>query len=45
VLTGRVDMKVVQDGKETTLAARFTSVYAKRHGRWLLVAWQSTRLA
>jgi hypothetical protein len=44
VVTGRVEMRVVLDGKEVTFPARFTSVYAKRHGRWLLVAWQSTRL-
>ncbi|HZF10863.1 MAG TPA: nuclear transport factor 2 family protein [Thermoanaerobaculia bacterium] len=44
VVTGRIEMRVVSDGKEVTFPARFTSVYAKRHGRWLLVAWQSTRL-
>jgi ketosteroid isomerase-like protein len=44
VVTGRVDMQVALDGKEAAFPARFTSVYAKRHDRWLLVAWQSTRL-
>lgn len=44
VVTGRIDMRVALDDKEVVFPARFTSVYAKRHGRWLLVAWQSTRL-
>jgi uncharacterized protein (TIGR02246 family) len=44
VVTGRVAMRVALDGKEISFPARFTSVYAKRHDRWLLVAWQSTRL-
>jgi uncharacterized protein DUF4440 len=44
VLSGRIDMKVVSEGKELTIPARYTSVYARRHGRWELVAWQSTRL-
>lgn len=44
VVTGRVDLRVALDGKEAAFPARLTSVYAKRHGCWLLVAWQSTRL-
>lgn len=44
VVTGRVDLRVALDGKEAAFPARFTSVYAKRHDCWLLVAWQSTRL-
>jgi uncharacterized protein (TIGR02246 family) len=44
VVTGRVDLRVALDGKEAAFPARFTSVYARRRGRWLLVAWQSTRL-
>jgi uncharacterized protein (TIGR02246 family) len=44
VVTGRIDMRVALAGKEAAFTARFTSVYAKRRDRWLLVAWQSTRL-
>jgi Domain of unknown function (DUF4440) len=42
--TGRAVIKVRSDGKETTLQIRFIDVYLRRHGRWQLVAWQSTRL-
>lgn len=42
--TGRAVFKVRADGKETDLQLRFIDVYARRHGRWQLVAWQSTRL-
>jgi hypothetical protein len=45
VVTGRADVKVVANGKEISFPARFTSVYAKHHGRWLLAAWQSTTVA
>jgi hypothetical protein len=45
VVTGRADIKVVANGKEISFPARFTSVYAKHHGRWLLAAWQSTTVA
>lgn len=45
VVTGRADVKVVANGKEISFPARFTSVYAKHHGRWLLAAWQSTAVA
>jgi hypothetical protein len=44
VVTGRIDIQVVSDGKDLAFPARFVSVYARRHGHWLLVAWQSTRL-
>jgi Domain of unknown function (DUF4440) len=44
VVTGRIEMRVAQDGKEAAFPARFTSVYFHRHGSWVLVAWQSTRL-
>jgi uncharacterized protein (TIGR02246 family) len=45
VVTGRADIKVVANGKEISFPARFTSVYAKHHGRWLLASWQSTVVA
>jgi uncharacterized protein (TIGR02246 family) len=44
VVTGRIDARVVANGKEASFLARYTSVYTKRHGRWLLAAWQATRL-
>jgi hypothetical protein len=44
VVTGRIEAKVMSDGQEHSFPARFLSVYARRHGHWLLVAWQSTRL-
>ncbi|HEV7517713.1 MAG TPA: nuclear transport factor 2 family protein, partial [Thermoanaerobaculia bacterium] len=45
VVTGRADIKVLANGKEISFPARFTSVYAKHHGRWRLAAWQSTAVA
>ncbi len=45
VVTGRVDMKVSFDGRDSTLAARYTAVYVRRDLRWQLVAWQSSPLA
>ncbi len=44
VVTGRIEIQAVSEGKNLAFPARFQSVYARRHGRWLLVAWQSTRL-
>jgi len=45
VVTGRADIKVLANGKEIAFPARFTSVYAKHHGRWLLAVWQATVVA
>jgi pimeloyl-ACP methyl ester carboxylesterase len=45
VVTGRVDMKASFDGRENTIAARYTAVYVRRDLRWQLVAWQSSPLA
>ena len=42
VLTGSADM--VLRGQPDTIRLRYTLVYAKRDGRWQMVAWQSTRL-
>ncbi len=44
VVTGRIDARVVANGKESSFLARYTSIYVKRHGHWLLAAWQATRL-
>ncbi|HEY8019963.1 MAG TPA: nuclear transport factor 2 family protein [Thermoanaerobaculia bacterium] len=45
VVTGRLDMKVVLDGGERSLAVRYTAVYVRRDLRWQLVAWQSSSIA
>jgi hypothetical protein len=44
VVTGRAAFKVRSEGKEEGFQLRFIDVYVKRHGRWQMVAWQSTRL-
>jgi hypothetical protein len=44
VLTGVAWIKVVSSGKQLDFGVRFTDAYAKRNGRWQMVAWQSTRL-
>jgi hypothetical protein len=44
VLTGVAWIKVVSSGKQLDFGVRFTDAYAKRSGRWQMVAWQSTRL-
>jgi ketosteroid isomerase-like protein len=44
VLTGAAWIKVVSKGKDLDFGVRFTDAYAKRDGRWQMVAWQSTRL-
>ncbi len=44
VITGKSRMRVLSHGKEQAFQIRYTDVYARRSGRWKLVAWQSTRL-
>jgi len=44
VVTGRAAFRVRSEGKEDGFQIRFIDVYVKRHGRWQMVAWQSTRL-
>lgn len=44
VLTGAAEIKVISAGKPNAFAVRFTDVYARRNGRWQMVAWQSTKL-
>jgi hypothetical protein len=44
VLTGIAWVKVVSRGKQLDFGVRFTDAYARRNGRWQMVAWQSTRL-
>ena len=44
VLTGVAWIKVASQGKQLDFGVRFTDAYARRGGRWQMVAWQSTRL-
>ncbi len=43
VLTGSCKISVNAGGRPNSFGVRFTDVYAKRGGRWQMVAWQSTR--
>lgn len=45
VVTGRGEIKVKSGNQELSFPIRFTDVYVKRAGRWVMVAWQSTRIA
>ena len=44
ILTGVARIKVSSNGNDLDFRVRFTDAYAKRTGRWQMVAWQSTRL-
>jgi hypothetical protein len=44
VVNGKLDIRVLANGKEQHFQGIYTDVYAKRDGRWQLVTWQSTRL-
>ena len=44
VVNGKMDIRVLADGKEQHFQGIYTDVYAKRAGRWQLVSWQSTKL-
>ena len=43
VVTGSAEIKVSTGGRLLEFSILFTDVYAKREGRWQMVAWQSTR--
>lgn len=45
VLTGIAHIKVSSGGKAMDFGVRFTDVWAKRNGKWQMVAWQSTKTA
>jgi uncharacterized protein (TIGR02246 family) len=45
VVTGVMDLKATQKGKDISGQYRFTDVFAKRNGRWQPVASQGTRIA
>lgn len=42
--TGRSQMRVRNAGGVSSFGIRFTEVYVRRGGRWLLTAWEATRL-
>ena len=44
VLTGVAQIKVSSGGKPMEFGVRFTDVYAKRAGKWQMVAWHSAKL-
>ena len=44
VVSGIARIKVTSGGKPLEFGVRFMDAYAKRNGRWQMVAWQSTRL-
>jgi ketosteroid isomerase-like protein len=44
VLTGSCRISVNAGGRPNNFGVRFTDIYARRGGRWQMVAWQSTRL-
>lgn len=44
VLNGVAAVKVFTNGQTNEFRIRYTDIYAKRDGRWQLIAWQSTRL-
>jgi hypothetical protein len=42
--TGRSQMRVRSVGTVSSFRIRFTEVYVRRDGRWLLTAWEATKL-
>ncbi len=44
LVNGRAKVTVNVRGQEQTFVLRYLDVYAKRDGKWQMVAWQSTRL-
>lgn len=44
IIHGVADMTVDSNGQALDNTLRFTDIWAKRDGRWQMVAWQSTRI-
>lgn len=44
VVNGRASVRVETDGRPMEAMLVYTDVYVRRDGRWLLAAWQSTRV-
>lgn len=45
IVTGRSQMRVRSATGVSSFGIRFTEVYVRRNQRWLLTAWEATRLA
>jgi len=45
VVNGRVSMKIKSGAGEQVFKLCYLDVYVKQHGRWQMVAWQSSRVA
>ena len=45
LVTGRSQMRVRNSAGLNSFAIRFTEVYVRRDGRWVLTAWHATRMA
>ena len=43
ILNGQSDVEVVVAGQAQTVPLRFTIVYVKKNGAWLMEAWHSVR--
>jgi hypothetical protein len=43
--TGRAQVRVRNAAGVSSFGIRFTEVYVRRDGRWLLTAWEATRLS
>lgn len=44
VIHGEAAMEVDANGQQIVNTLRFTDIWARRDGRWQMVAWQSTRM-
>jgi ketosteroid isomerase-like protein len=44
-VTGTANMVVTINGADRDIRVRYTAVYRRAGGRWMLTTWQSTRLA
>jgi ketosteroid isomerase-like protein len=42
LLTGRIEFDIISGGTPKLLNNMFINVWAKRHGSWQMVSWQST---
>ena len=45
IVTGRTTAMTVGDSAPQTIVLRFTDVFVRRQGRWIVVASHATRLA
>jgi ketosteroid isomerase-like protein len=45
IVTGRITMKAVRDGKDVSGQERFTDTFVRRGGQWQAVASHSSRVA